>query len=108
MNNMEDNKQITVIVPVHKFDEEVKTLLERAINSVDTEHCGLLFVGPNDVLISLKELYKDATLIKNEDTDVYTQINKAALQCVTPYFTVLEFDDVFLPEWYSILSKEVP
>ena len=107
MNNMEDNKQITVIVPVHKFDEEVKTLLERAINSVDTEHCGLLFVGPNDVLISLKELYKDATLIKNEDTDVYTQINKAALQCVTPYFTVLEFDDVFLPEWYSILSKEV-
>ena len=107
MNNMENDKQITVIVPVHKFDEEVKTLLERAISSVDAEHCNLLFVGPNDVLGALKGLYDSATFVKNEDTDVYTQINKAVLQCVTPYFTVLEFDDVFLSEWYSVLSKEM-
>lgn len=105
--NMEENKQITVIVPVHKFDEEVKTLLERAIGSVDTNSCELLFVGPNNVLLTLKDIYKDATFIKNEDTDVYQQINKAVLQCVTPYFTVLEFDDVLLPNWHTTLVNEV-
>jgi hypothetical protein len=104
---MEESKQITVIVPVHKFDEEVKALLTRAVESVDVECCDLLFVGPNDVLLALKDTYKEATFIKNEDTDVFTQINKAALQCVTPYFTVLEFDDVLLPNWKTTLVNEI-
>ena len=104
---MENSKQITVIVPIHKFDDEVKTLLTRAVDSVNTDLCDLLFVGPNDVLLSIKETYKDATFVKNEDTDVFKQINKAALQCVTPYFTVLEFDDVLLPNWNTTLVSEI-
>ena len=105
---MADAKQITVIVPIHKFDDEVKTLLNRAVDSVNKELCEIIFVGPNDVLLQAKEVYPHANLVvNNEDTNVYTQVNKGALQCVTPYFSVLEFDDVFLPTWSDVLVREL-
>ena len=104
---MKKETQITVIVPIHKYDDTVKVFLNRALESVDKESFDVLFVGPNEVLNEAKKLYEDATLVVNEETDVYTQINKAALQCVTPYFTVLEFDDILLPNWKTQLVSEI-
>ena len=105
---MADTKKITVIVPLHKFDDEVKTLLTRAIDSVNKKLCEVIFVGPNDVLLEAKSVCDDATLVvNNEDSDVFTQINKAVLQCVTPYFSILEYDDVYLGEWSNIMLDKL-
>lgn len=104
---MANSKDLTVIIPIHKYNETVEELLKKAIQSVNKELSNIIFVGPNDVLQQASKLCKEATLVKNEDTDVYTQINKGVLKCVTQYFTVLEFDDVLLPNFYTHLLKEV-
>ena len=94
-------KNITIIVPVHVFDE---TLLNRAINSIpdkENELYTLLFVGPKDICKKSEKLAKKCGIkfqivsVENDDTDIQTQINKAVFSCVTKYFTVLEFDDEF-------------
>lgn len=104
---MKDEKQITVIIPIHEYNDTVKELLTKALDSVDKEAFEVLLVGPSEVLNQAQDLYNDATLVVNEETDVFTQINKAVLQCVTPYFTVLEYDDVLLPNWKTQLVSEV-
>ena len=105
---MENAKQITVIVPIRKFDEEVSTLLEKAVESVDKTLCDIIFVGPNDVLLNVKDKYEDVSLVvNNESTDVFSQINKAVLQCFTPYFTVLEYDDACLPTGWKLMPSEM-
>lgn len=105
---MANTKQITVIIPVHEFNENVKELLVKAVESVNKDLCEIMFVGPNDVLLATKDIYSETIMVVNNgETDPFNQINKAVLSCVTPYFTVLEFDDTLLPSWENVLVKEL-
>lgn len=103
-------KNITIIVPVHVFDE---TLLNRAINSIpdkENELYTLLFVGPKDICKKSEKLAKKCGIkfqivsVENDDTDIQTQINKAVFSCVTKYFTVLEFDDEFTDIYFNVMQ----
>lgn len=102
-------KNVTYIVPIHVFNKEVEKLLKTAIKSVGdmVENDGnlLTFVGPKTVIEKAKKAY-DATkvtipltLIENDDTDFFAQVNKAVFQCTTYYFSILEFDDAYEPYW---------
>lgn len=105
--------KVTYIIPLHTFNKEVQTYLVDALASVKamegSDGDRVMFVGPKAVLTKASKVYdlpQELTLVENNDsTDVFTQINKAVYQCVTPYFSVLEFDDKFYPYWNKEAQK---
>lgn len=100
-------KNTTVIIPIHTIDEEIKKLLDRAVNSIDKKRNDIIIVGPNEVLKNLETEYDYVDFVFNEDTDLFVQINKAVMQCSTEFFTVLEFDDILLENWNDIMESEI-
>lgn len=98
--------QITTIIPVHKFDEEVKGLLETSVKSfVETTKntpADLMFIGPKDVLDQVKALnLHNAEYIANEKSWFSSLINVAAKEVKTDYFSILEYDDEYTPIWFD-------
>ena len=98
-------KKITYIIPIHKIDDAIETMVKNAYTSIKNmaslEDDKVMFVGPKTIIEKAVEACgaTDAVMIENDETDFYTQINKAALQCTTPYFSILEFDDEYVPYW---------
>ena len=104
--------QITTIIPVHKFDDEVKTLLEMSVKSlVETSKNNpseLMFVGPKEVLEQVKALnLHEAEYVENENAWFSAQINAAAKKVKTDYFAILEYDDEFTPIWFDNVAKYI-
>ena len=104
--------QITTIIPVHKFDDEVKTLLETSVKSfVETSKnnpSDLMFVGPKEVLDQVKALnLHEAEYVENEEAWFSAQINVAAKKVKTDYFAILEYDDEFTPIWFDNVIKYI-
>lgn len=106
-------KRITIIVPLHEFNEKY---LRRALESINTDgeknnkYYQLLFVGPKDICdksekIALDLLDIEIRTLENNETDFITQINKAVFDCVTPYFTILEFDDKYTDIYFKNVQK---
>jgi hypothetical protein len=101
--------KVTFIMPVHKFDDEVKTYMTKAFESVKnlegTDGCEFVIAGSDESVIPTQELYNevgvglDLTVVTDSNTDFFTLVNKAVYQCSTPYFSVIEFDDVYNPKW---------
>ena len=103
---------ITTIIPLNKFDEEVKTMLEMAVKSHQETSkntpADLMFVGPKEVLDKVKELkLADAQYVENEDAWFSAQINVAAKNVKTDYFAILECDDEFTPIWFDNVVKYI-
>lgn len=95
-------KDITILIPVHKFDETVEQYLLKAFKSV----VPVGEVSPKTFIVCTKEIKKDIKKVdkfkdyKNwievdGDTDFCSMINKAVDKCNTEYFSILEFDDMF-------------
>ena len=104
--------QITTIIPVHKFDDEVKTLLETSVKSfVETSKnnpSDLMFVGPKEVLDQVKAInLHEAEYVENEEAWFSAQINAAAKKVKTDYFAILEYDDEFTPIWFDNVVKYI-
>lgn len=104
--------QITTIIPVHKFDDEVKTLLETSVKSfVETSKnnpSDLMFVGPKEVLDKIKALnLHEAEYVENEEAWFSAQINAAAKKVKSDYFAILEYDDEFTPIWFDNVVKYI-
>ena len=104
--------QITTIVPVHNFDDDVKTLLETAVKSFDETsknvESKLMFVGPKEVLDQVKALnIHEAEYVENENAWFSTQINAAVKNVTTDYFAILEYDDEFSPIWFDNVVKYI-
>ena len=102
-------KKITIIVPLHEYNE---AYLKRALSSIDLgeqknfKYYELLFVGPKDICEDSEKLAKTINNLEvrsliNEETDFQTQINKAVFDCVTPYFTILEYDDMYTSNYFK-------
>lgn len=102
-------KDLTVIVPIHEYNEEIEKFLTKAIDSfkkADDGETELLFVGPKNVLDVLKtnSQYDKATFVENSKKDFCSQINVAVTKC-RKYFSILEFDDVYTPNWFKNVEQ---
>lgn len=94
--------KVTIIIPLHKFEEDEKKYLPRAVESINDlegiENVSVIAVGPKDVLDAAKETLDTCkaalTSLENDETDFASQVNKAVYSVVDPYFMVLEFDDI--------------
>ena len=103
--------ELTVIIPIDKFNEEVSTLLTSAISSVE-EGTKLILVGPHDTLEATKSLdvvknKKNLKFLDNENINLPTQINLAVNEVKTKYFSVLEYDDTFTPNWFKNVAERI-
>ena len=107
-------KDITIIVPVHKYDKEIKQMLTNAFNSVKKNvkfyktvgELSIMVVGPLDVTKHIEEDFGEKYSIKycvnNGNTDFCSQINFAAEQIDTEHFSILEFDDEYKDKWFKM------
>ena len=110
-------EKITIIVPIHEYNDTVAEYLKKALESVtllkNNEYVTMSFVGPKEVLSNVKKLVKSAKFkiesnyYENENTEFFTQINTAVKFCLTKYFSILEFDDTFYDYWFSEFEKYV-
>lgn len=106
---------ITIIIPIHKFDVTYEELFKKAISSVNNlsydEGYRIFLVGPSELLKKAKTTAKslgvkhEISLVENEETDFYCQVNKAVYSCITPFFTILEIDDEFKSYWLDVFNE---
>ena len=108
---------ITIIVPIHEYNEEVQNYLDKALASVSEcrKHytdgkLPLMFVlAPG---IDATQVAKDPDgdyagyVVKEEgDTDFCSMVNFAVDHIDTDHFSILEFDDEYTPKWFKFASQ---
>lgn len=101
-----ENKDITVIIPLHKYDEEINKLTLRALESIEPFHDKVktMIVGPKEVLANFDGDFIE--LVENTgDLSVQGQINKGLEHTTTKWFSILEFDDFYSKFWYDTMVE---
>lgn len=111
-------KKITVILPLHKINEDYKVMLTNAVNSVEPfyEDVTLTIVCPWTVKeeidkMELSQKLSIKYLVHTSDTNFCTQVNKGIQDCTTEWFSILEVDDEYKPIWLKSMTdyvKEYP
>jgi len=111
-------EELTIIIPIHEFNETIGNYLARAIQSVEAQTekpSSILIVGPKGVLGNIKQLDDNlvsVNLVENKgETDYCSQINLAVKSVDTKYFSILEFDDYYQKNWIknvNIYTKYKP
>lgn len=97
-------KELAIIIPVHKYNEEIKEYLTKALNSIkqqtDLENVHLSIVCPKEIKTEMYNIIENITefdvrvLVDLGDKhDYQSQIKFATILDESEYFTVLEFDD---------------
>lgn len=111
---------ITVILPIHEWNDKVKELFDKAIETVKVQD-GIEEVPEVLVVYAAAllenndfsdEIHRDRGLkvnfIKNEgNTDFQSQVNFGAEQVKTKYFTILEYDDEYSTTYFKIMNEYI-
>ena len=107
-------KKITVILPIHKFDDDYKLMIENAISSIQDFHndVKLSIVCPSEVKNNLNNIDFGQKLevkinVNKGDTGFCSQVNLGIENCDTEWFTILEVDDEFKPVWLKSMNEYV-
>ena len=115
---------ISVIIPIHEFNDSVSELLKKAIESVATQKSvekipEIFIVYPTSIqdekIVELKdEMLKKhenkikINLINNEgESDYQSQVNLGVDKINTEYFSVLEFDDEYSLTYMRNVNKYI-
>lgn len=103
-----ENKDITIILPLHKFDKDVHSLLVNAIESIP-EGMNIIIAAAESVQKSLTKALKSITNISyvysSDDTSFQNLINIGVNEVETKYFSILEYDDTYTPIWADNVKK---
>lgn len=105
-------KNITVILPIHKINEEYQQMLDTAIKSVEQFYndVKLSVVCPKGLKDKLKlnsELLEISVVENSGETDFCSQVNAGVEKCETEWFSILEVDDTYRPVWLKSISEYV-
>lgn len=111
----------SVIIPIHEFNDEISSLLNKAVESIEVQEKiktlpEIYLVYPksiNDSVVgfvdSIKRKYQDKltiTLISNEGKiDFQSQVNLGVSKVTTEYFSILEFDDEYSTTYFFNVNK---
>lgn len=103
-------KNITVIIPVHKIEGDYKVMLQNAIASVEDFHndVNVMIVCPPSLAKDFDGLSQKLTIdvvVNNLKTDFCSQVNLGMDNCKTEWFTILEIDDEFKPVWLKSMNQ---
>ena len=105
-------KNITVILPVHKLDDDYKEMLSNALSSVENFYndVKVSIVCPVELknqLVDLSDKLEIKIITNSGDTGFCSQVNKGIEDCDTEWFTILEIDDEFKPIWLKSINEYV-
>lgn len=110
-------KDLTVIIPIHEMNDTIMKSLQNAIDSItyqlNCEETPQLVIVTNKEIVDkiskqVKYIDNHTSFVINEnEMDFCTQINLGAKQCCTKYFSILEFDDAYAPNWFSNSEKYI-
>lgn len=107
-------KDITVIIPIHKLDQNTETYFPNCIESIKTQNSRpqeVIIVHTNDdkLVTYLNDFdYGDLSVTKilNEGDTTFTgQVNFGVENVTTKWFSVLEFDDEYSNIWFENVEK---
>lgn len=103
-------KNITVILPIHKWDEEYSTMYENSVKSVEQFYndVKLIVVGPSDVTSKItftSDKVETKILVNEGTTDFCSQVNLAIDNCDTEWFSLLEVDDEYKSSWLKSMDS---
>jgi acyl-CoA thioesterase FadM len=112
---------ISVIIPIHEFNEDISKYLDKAIESIIkqekiNELPKIVIVYAEAIeenIINYKDSLKfgdklDITLLKNEGkTDYQSQVNLAVKSIEVDYFSVLEFDDEYAISYFKNVEQYI-
>lgn len=103
---------ISVIIPIHEYNEVIKGYLDKAIESI-TKQQGLeelpqiIVVAPQEVLNNTVFGGNIQTIVNEGKTDYQSQVNLAVKSVTTDYFSVLELDDEYGTTYFKNALKYV-
>lgn len=111
-------KDVTIIVPLHEYDDTVGKYLTEALTSVercrkqyDKGKLPVMIVATPDVEKQLKandakKFIQDLTIVVNDGaSDFCSQVNYAVDQVKTEFFSILEYDDEYRDKWFKQASE---
>jgi hypothetical protein len=106
-------KKITILLPVHKLDEDDIIMLKNAVDSVEDFHndVKLSIVSPKKLKSQLVDLglsdKLEINFIENttNQTDFTSQVNLGITKCDTEWFSILEMDDEYTKVWLTAVSE---
>ena len=106
---------ITVIIPVHELNDDVRKYLKEALESVGKQDKidylpKILIVSPASLTENIKKEVVDLLevtlniefLVNDLKTDFQSQVNLASESVETDYFTILEFDDQLSTTYFKL------
>ena len=110
-------KDVTIIIPVHEYNDTVDTLLKKALESVSDcrkefkdGHLPVVIVAPrklDDILThsDICQFIPETKIIWNEgNTDFCSMINFGVDNINTDYFSILEYDDTYRKKWFKLAN----
>lgn len=105
-------KNITVLLPVHKLNDDYKEMLFNSVESVKHFYndVKLLIVAPENLKNELSEIDLGQKLeiiykYHNGETDFCSQVNVGAKSCDTEWFSILEIDDEYQKVWLPSINQ---
>jgi len=108
------NKNITILLPIHKMDDDYKEMLKNAISSIEDFHndVTLMIICPSDVKnqidgIELSQKLEIKYNIHTGETDFCSQVNRGIENCNTEWFSILEVDDEYKSIWLKSVNEYV-
>lgn len=110
-------KDVTIIIPVHEYNDTVDALLRKALESVSDcrkefkdGHLPVVIVAPRklDDVLTHSDIYQfipEIKIIWNEgNTDFCSMINFGVDNISTDYFSILEYDDTYRKKWFKLAN----
>jgi hypothetical protein len=107
---------ITVIIPIHEFNDEIGAYLLKALESIDKQEGDKpdkLIVTAIDCVNKVNEFIEKnyhsafSNIANKGKTDYQSQVNFAVDLVTTDYFSVLEFDDEYGTTYFRNASKYI-
>jgi len=112
---------VSIIIPIHKYNEEISSLLSNAVDSIGTQakikECPEIYsVFPTsikkdvtDFMNLMLDKYKDLLqfhLVENDGkTDFQNQVNLGVNNVNSEFFSILEFDDEYSTSYFFNVDK---
>lgn len=101
---MVSKKDITVIIPVHKWDESIEKMLKEALNSIPEGVSTTVVTTTEEIGVDISKKYKKVTglvFVGTDDTCFQHMVNEGVQSIDTEWFSILEFDDEYSPIWFD-------
>lgn len=103
-------KNITVILPLHKWDDDYKMMFNNAVESVEEFYndVKLIIVTDNKIKsqLSVETEKLEYSIIENTGSlDFCSQVNLGITNCDTEWFSILEVDDEYTNNWLKSMNS---